>query len=353
MVFLGIEIGGTKLQLGVGPGDGTIAAIERAAVEPAAGADGIRLQILELVLKLLAQTGLAHCDIQAVGIGFGGPVRADLSTVTKSHQIAGWDDFPLGDWSRHELGWPTIVHNDADTAGLAEACFGAGRGCSPVFYITIGSGIGGGLVIDQKIYRGAGDGAAELGHLLLPDHAAYFEMPDAKGIERPSTVESLCSGWSMTRLARGAIDFAQGTGQSLFCDSKPEHARQLLDLVQDRADQITPPVLAAAARAGNPLACAILRSRCRILGWAIAQMITLLCPRRVVIGGGVSQIGEDLFLTPVREATAQHVFGPFARSYEIVPASLGESVVVHGALRLARDLVVGETHLAGGRDSLE
>jgi glucokinase len=337
-MFLGIEIGGTKLQLGVGPGDGTIAALERAAVDPAAGAAGIRCQILELAAKLLAKSGLARSDIRAVGIGFGGPVRSDLSTVTKSHQIAGWDDFPLGDWSRRELGWPTIVHNDADTAGLAEACYGAGRGCSPVFYITIGSGIGGGLVIDQTIYRGAGAGAAEIGHLRLPEHAAYFEMPDAKGMRPPSSVESLCSGWSIARLAQGAIDFTQGTGQGLFGDTRPEHARQLVEFVHGHVDQITPSVLADAARAGNPLAQSILCSRCRILGWAVAQVITLLCPSRVVIGGGVSQIGEDLFLAPVREATAQYVFPPFADSYEIVPAALGESVVVHGALRLAHDL---------------
>src|SRR5947209_12450235 len=166
-MYLGIEIGGTKLQLGLGAGDGALAALWRGGVNPAEGAEGIRRQIVQAVPDLLSQAGIARSRLQGVGIGFGGPVDDATRTVIKSHQIEGWDNFPLADWIGELVGLPAVLGNDADVAGLAEALFGAGKGYSPVFYITIGSGIGGGLVINGAVYRGIGRGAAEIGHLDL------------------------------------------------------------------------------------------------------------------------------------------------------------------------------------------
>src|SRR5437870_2956083 len=168
-MFLGIEIGGTKLQLGVGPGDGTIVALERLPVDAQRGAAAIREQILRSAPALIARAGLATETIGGAAIGFGGPVDTDSGTVAKSHQAGGWESFPLAAWLERELGWRAVLANDADAAGLAEARFGAGRGYSPIFYITIGSGIGGGLIIDGQIYRGAAAGAAEIGHLWIPE----------------------------------------------------------------------------------------------------------------------------------------------------------------------------------------
>src|SRR4051812_16268114 len=120
--LLGIEIGGTKLQLGIGPGDGTIARLVRRRVDPIGGAEALRVQIAEEFRSL-------DVDISAVGIGFGGPVDADRGEVTTSHQVAGWEHFPLASWVREALGVPRVVlQNDADTAALGEARFGAGRG---------------------------------------------------------------------------------------------------------------------------------------------------------------------------------------------------------------------------------
>src|SRR5881396_3073492 len=166
-MFLGIEIGGTKLQLGLGPGDGTLAGLWRGTVDVAAGPEGIRQQILAVVPELLEQSRIGRSQVVGAGIGFGGPVDDATQTVIKSHQIEGWDNFALADWITDLLGWPAVLGNDADVAGLAEALFGAGKGLSPIFYITIGSGIGGGLIIDGEIYRGCGRGAAEIGHLRM------------------------------------------------------------------------------------------------------------------------------------------------------------------------------------------
>ncbi len=193
-VYLGVEIGGTKLQLGLGAGDGRLSALERAAVEPSNGAPGVLEQVASLFERLVAKQGISGSGIAACGIGFGGPVDSTRGVVVKSHQVEGWEDFPLADWIRENLGIPLVsVHNDADAAGLAEALHGAGVGLSPLVYVTIGSGIGGGLIIDGAIYRGAGAGALEIGHLLVRD--------PHKGVDGWSELELVASGWSIARRA--------------------------------------------------------------------------------------------------------------------------------------------------------
>jgi glucokinase len=301
-MYLGIEIGGTKLQLGLGRGDGHIAALWRGTVNPAEGGEGIRRQIVAAVPELLARATLDRGHLRGVGIGFGGPTDDATRTVIKSHQIAGWDGFPLADWVSDVVGVPAVLGNDADVAGLAEALFGAGKGLSPVFYITIGSGIGGGLVIDGQIYRGVGRGAAEIGHYVVVER-------DDDGPEL--TTEALASGWAIQRFAEKS------------------------DIPADGSSPTTKSV-ADAARAGHFGASRILETATDAVAMAIAQMITFLCPRRVVIGGGVSLIGEELFFRPVRHKVALRTFPPFAGLTDIVPAALGEEVVVHGALALAR-----------------
>jgi glucokinase len=170
LAFLGIEIGGTKLQLAMGPGDWTIAALERRVIRPEAGAKGLLDQIAEAHACLVSSS---HGRPAAAGIGFGGPVDVDRGVILRSHQIEGWEGFALADWVREVMGIPLVsIQNDADTAGLGEARFGAGRGLSPIFYATIGSGIGGGLIVDGRIYRGSGLGASEIGHLWIDDPAS-------------------------------------------------------------------------------------------------------------------------------------------------------------------------------------
>src|SRR5262245_42873489 len=143
-MFLGIEIGGTKLQLGVGDGSGSeLAAHVRHDVDIRRGAAGIVEQIESSVVGLLQK----H-TIERIGIGFGGPVDSAAGVVTKSHQVAGWEGFPIVRWCRESLGKPAVLGNDCDVSALAEASYGAGRGASVVFYVTVGTGIGGGPVVN-------------------------------------------------------------------------------------------------------------------------------------------------------------------------------------------------------------
>src|SRR4051812_3492258 len=136
-MYLGIEIGGTKLQIGLGPGDGPIYSLWRGAVVPAGGADGIRKQIEGAIPELLANAKRGRDELKGVGIGFGGPVDDATRSVIKSHQIEGWDNFPLADWLGEALGLPAVLGNDADVAGLAQGPVGAGQSPSPVPHITL------------------------------------------------------------------------------------------------------------------------------------------------------------------------------------------------------------------------
>lgn len=294
-MYLGIEIGGTKLQLGIGEGDGKLLGLWRGVVDPTAGSEGIRRQIVNALPELLSQCGLSKCHLHGVGIGFGGPVDDATHTVIKSHQIAGWDGFPLADWIGDVVGVPAVLGNDADVAGLAEALHGAGKGLSPIFYITIGSGIGGGLIIDGEIYRGCGRGAAEVGHLV------FFCREDTR-----VDLEALASGWAIEQHAFNA-------GRRLTAEEVANQARQ-----------------------GDVRSLNILSDVLDWLAEALCHVIALLCPRRVVLGGGVSLMGQELLFNPLRNRVNERVFPPFRGLTDIVPATLGETVVVHGAIALAR-----------------
>jgi glucokinase len=184
--ILGIEIGGTKLQLARGDDAGRITQHRRLRVNAAAGAAGIREQLAQAISDLLPES-----SIEAVGVGFGGPVDWRTGKICRSHQIEGWAEFDLAGWLHELTGVPAFVDNDANVAALAEARLGAGADHDPVFYVTLGSGVGGGLVTGGRIYHGATPGESEIGHVRL----------DRSGI----TVEARCSGWAVDRRIRELI----------------------------------------------------------------------------------------------------------------------------------------------------
>ncbi len=298
--YLGIEIGGTKLQLVAGDAEARITARVRLTVDQARGGAGIREQIQATLPNLIAQT-----QPTAIGVGFGGPVDSATGHICCSHQIEGWSEFPLGDWLRSLTGLPVRVDNDANTAALGEAKCGAGRGHNPVFYVTLGSGVGGGLVVDGRIYHGAKPGEAEIGHIRL----------DRTG----TIVEHRCSGWAVDRKIRDA------------CAREPQTAVAELtaNLPTGQARALAP----ALAR-GDALAQRILAEVADDLAFGLSHVTQLMHPEVVVLGGGLSLVGEPL-RAAVADALQRYVMEAFAPGPRVVLAGLGEDAVPVGALLLA------------------
>ena len=322
-VFLGIEIGGTKLQLGLGHGDGRLIALERRSIEPVNGAVGILEQIREAYSSLKSRLDPGTLgSVAGVGVGYGGPVDAETGVVIRSYQIQGWDDFPLADWLVENLSIPrATVQNDADTAGLAEARFGAGMGYSPVFYVTIGSGIGGALIIDGRIYRGAGKGAAEIGHLMVP-----VQSEDGLILRE---LELVASGW-------GIGQQGEQTARRLLAEGRADWV--VLEEAEGDPGRITGVSVGRSAVDGDPISGQILERARHAIVFALQQTIALVAPRRIILGGGVSLLGETHWHDPIRRQVEQGVFAPFRSTFDIVGPLLGEEVVVHGAVALASDL---------------
>jgi len=315
-MFLGIEIGGTKLQLGVGRGDGSdFVAFERRDVDIARGGQGIREQIRDVGRQLVA----AH-KIERAAYGFGGPIFGSRGIVQTSHQVTGWDQFPLREWTERELGVPTKLGNDCDVAALAEACFGAARGANSVFYVTVGTGIGGGLVFNRQIHGTDRPASAEIGHL----------RPGLGATTSKQTIEAQAAGPGIAIATRARLEAMDQAGEA----SGDWH--DLRERCAGDFQRLATKAIGEAAMAGNRLAQEQYASAMQVLGWGIAQLITLVAPEVVVVGGGVSLVGEEIFFVPLRAAVQNYVFPPLRESYRLVPAELGESVVVHGALALAR-----------------
>lgn len=298
--YLGIEIGGTKLQIVAGSDPRQIQRRLRFNVAKEKGGAGIRFQIDQAIKSLLS--GISPI---AIGVGFGGPVDSNTGNICCSHQIDGWSEFPLGDWLRSLSGAPIAVDNDANVAALGEAIHGAGIGFNSVFYVTLGSGVGGGLVLGGKMYHGAKPGESEIGHVRL-DRAGTL-------------VESRCSGWAIDGRIRDAIRHRPDSILArLIGTSKAGEAKYLRSALQQND--------ADAERILNELA--------EDLAFALSHVIHLFHPEVVVIGGGLSLIGEPLRAAVERELP-RFTMEAFAGTTRIVLAKLGEDAVPVGALQLA------------------
>jgi glucokinase len=299
--YLGIEIGGTKLQVVAGDGKARILERHRRAVERSRGAEGLREQITKVLKSIAGKT-----QPIAVGVGFGGPVDWVTGKICRSHHVEGWSGFDLGTWLKDQTHAPVFVDNDANVAALGEAFHGAGMGADPVFYVTLGSGVGGGLVSRGKIYHGARPGEMEIGHIRL----------DRKG----TIVEERCSGWSVDAKIRSAV---KSEPQSLL-------ARMIGKEFGSEARH-----LAAALKQKDYLARRILEETAEDLAFALSHATQLLHPEVIILGGGLSLIGEPL-RSAVERALSQWLMEVFQPGPRICLAGLREDSVPVGALELAR-----------------
>jgi len=300
-LFIGVEIGGTKLQIVCGQSDGTILDRKRYQVDPGQGAAGIRQHVEEGVRALMNE----HAGVQGIGVGFGGPLDRTTGNVACSHQIEGWADFSLKNWSQDLSGLPAVVDNDANVAALGEALKGAGIGFNPVFYVTLGSGVGGGAVVDNQIYHGAHPGESEIGHIRL----------DVSG----RIVEEVCSGWAVDRRIREAISQDQDCLLAKVVGGRSKGEATCLNEALDEGCEV----------AGE-----ILEETTRSLAFALSHVIHLMHPEAIILGGGLSLIGDRL-IQGVAEQLPHWVMKAFLPAPQVKQAVLREDVVPVGALVMA------------------
>lgn len=301
--YLGIEIGGTKLQLVTGTGEGEILRRWRFDVSRSAGAAGIRRQIESALPEIRSVS-----EVSAIAVGFGGPVDISTGSIACSHQIEGWSGFDIGGWLRGLTGLEVVVENDANVATLGEALRGAGRGKNPVFYVTLGSGVGGGLVLDGRIYHGFKPGESEIGHLRL---------------DRDGTIlEHRCSGWAVDRRIR---ELCAQSKDSLL-------ARMTSGMNGGEARH-----LAAGLAAGDSLAMQVLDEWAGNLAFGLSHVTHLFHPEVIVLGGGLALAGEML-CERVSVELKKMVMEVFLPGPQICLSGLKEDSVPVGALLLANQI---------------
>jgi glucokinase len=307
----GIDVGGTKISGGVVDEHGSVLE-ELRVVSPATDVEAIEDAITSLVTQLRAR----H-DIAAVGVGAAGYVDKARAVVMFAPNIA-WRDVNLKAELEERIHLPVVVENDANAAAWGEFTYGAGHDVDDLLLVTVGTGVGGGVVLDGELYRGAFGVGAEIGHMrVVPDGILC-------GCGNRGCLEQYGSGSALVREVRAAA-----RGGSLL-------AADLLGRAGGDPDRITGPLVTEAARDGDPFAVEQLGVLGRWLGEGIASLTAVLDPAVVVIGGGVSEAG-DLLLTPVRAAFASQLTGRGHRPVlEIRRARLGNRAGLIGAADLAR-----------------
>jgi glucokinase len=310
---LGLDIGGTKLAAGVVDPDGSVHGFAVAPAEAQRGPDDGLARLVGLGRTALADAEIGVDELAGIGIGCGGPLDPERGVLIAPLHLPGWHDVAVTAIAEAAFGLPAVLDNDATAAAAAEHRFGAGRGTRNMVYLTVSTGVGGGVILDGHVYRGSTGNGGELGHVTVDWHGR-----ECRGCGRRGCLEAYASGTSIAERAREA-----GMDASAATD------------------------VAAAALAGDPIAQGIWAETCEALACGITSLANLFEPELVVIGGGVSRVGEQL-LAPVRELVHAQVIEPAGRELAIVQAALGDSVGVVGAAAIAFERLA--PGVAVGRD---
>jgi glucokinase len=311
-VTMGIDVGGTKIAAGVVDEAGKVVArrqIATAATHPTAIVAGI----VKVVQELIA----AAPKVTAIGIGAAGLIDGEKGIVLSAPNIA-WENVQLRAMVSDRLKLPVVIDNDANVAALGEAAYGAGKGYGDQILLTIGTGVGGGIVIGGEIYRGAHGMGAELGHMIVDASGSAVCACGNHGC-----LEAMASGNSIGRRARERV-------------SEPG-AKGVLELAGQKSVDITGELVGEAAKAGDVWALEIIAETGRWLGVGIASLVNIFDPDVVIVAGGAAAGTGELLLEPAREAAAGLIIGHEWRALPpVVPAVLGYDAGLVGAAVLAR-----------------
>ncbi len=318
-LLAGVDIGGTKCAVTLGlPESGGIVIKDKLRF-PTTDVEGTIRDIKSALREVMKRNGLGSEGISAIGISCGGPLDSRTGVIMSPPNLPGWDNIPIVRILSEEFGVPAAVHNDANACALAEWLFGAGKGTRNMVFMTFGTGLGAGLILDGKLFTGTNDNAGELGHIRL-------ERFGPVGYGKAGSFEGFCSGSGIEQLARSMVKERLQMGHSVpWCPD-------------GNLDGITAKAVADAMREGDPLAKRVYEISARQLGKGLSIVIDILNPEVIVIGSIYAR-NEDIFKPLMEEVLAQEALPLANKVCKVVPAALGESIGDYAALSIAASIL--------------
>ncbi len=311
---LGIDLGGTKILTAVVNTKGEILGLNHSATPASEGPEAVTQSVLKSAGDALKQSGITISALGAIGVGAPGLSNPETGILFTSPHLPKLKNVPLRDIIEKGLGKKTFLINDANAAALGELYFGAGQGARNFVYVTISTGIGGGIIIDGKIYTGALGTAGEIGHMTIDDTGPLCNCGNR------GCWEQLASGTALARETRERIKNGAETS--------------ILDYAGGSIEKVTAEVIHRAAQAGDTLARELISQTGYYLGVGLANLINIFNPEVIVIGGGLSNIGEML-LDPAFKEAGERAFKEPYRAVRLTRAELGGNSGVLGAAAFA------------------
>lgn len=307
---IAVDLGGTKIEAALISPTGQILGRERVPTMAAAGQTQVIKQIYLGIDNLRAQTNVDTAEIAGICIAAAGPVDMDRGIITTAPHLPGWQSVPLGKIIGERYQIESFLINDAKAAVLGEHRFGAGRGVNNFICITLGTGIGGGIIINGKLYFGQNGAAGEMGHMTIDNHGLKCACGNT------GCWETLASGSAIARettrrLAAGEVSLLRA-------------------LLKNGADAVTASMVGEAARQNDPLALNVIAWAAGHLGTGLVNLVNIFNPEMIAIGGGLAKIGPRL-LDPAIALVRQRAFKLMADNVKIVPSKLGDDIAVMGA----------------------
>ncbi len=313
--LIGVDLGGTKLLTVVSTREGKILIRKKEETRAGEGPEAVINQISENVAEVISLQGIKKEQVLAAGVCSAGFYNHKKEVIVESPNLKKWSQVPLGPLLKEKVGLPLLVENDANAAAYGEYRRGAGQGRSHLIYITVSTGIGGGVIAEGKIFRGSRGYAGEIGHTTMD-----IDGPRCTCGNR-GCLEALASGTAIARKASEVL----GSGRS---------TRIMEVAAREGREEVTAHHVFTAAQMGDEAAAEIIERSLEYLGAGLASMANLFNPEVFVIGGGVSMSG-DSFFKPLKKVFYRRAAGPVSQNVEILPAALGEEAGIMGALLLA------------------
>ena len=311
-VWIGIDIGGTKTAIVLSERLPDVIERLQFATLPAKGPDRSINLMVKGIVAILKKRGLSNSAVRGIGVSCGGPLDRVRGIIQSPPNLATWVDVPIKAILERQFGVRCNVENDANAGAVAEHRYGAGHGCDNMVFLTMGTGLGAGLVLDGRLYRGTDDLAGEIGHVRLTRGGPI-------GYRKRGSVEGWASGGGMAQIAARVVADERRRGRSILTAHR---------------GTLTAREVCAAAKRGDAVAMRIVRKTGERLGQVLAMLVDVLNPQRIVIGGIAMRTG-DMILGPAREVIAREALPPSARSCRVVSAGLGERIGDVAALCVA------------------